>query len=221
MDRLMKKQTGQRAMDPSEIYSDLKDKIIWLDLEPGHTLNLVDLAQSYGVSRNPVTIAVTRLVSEEWVERKGPQYVVSPLTLTRMREITEIRSVLETQANLWAMQRIAPGEIGQLQELAAEVRNLDESTSNKEMVKLDVKFHSILFSATRNNQLATMLERMLCHYLRFWLSFPQSINRASFFDQALEMIHAIEAKDEARLVAASMKHIKISLDEIMGIKKAT
>jgi DNA-binding GntR family transcriptional regulator len=215
----MKKQTGKRAMDPSEIYADLKDKIIWLDLEPGYTLNLVELAKSYGVSRNPVTIAITRLVSEEWVERKGTQYVVSPLTLTRMREITEIRSVLETQANVWAMQRITPGEVRQLQEWAAEVQNLNEPASNKEIVKLDVKFHSILFSATRNSQVATLLERMLCHYLRFWLSFPQTINKASFFDQALEMIHAIETKDEARLKAASVEHVEVSLDEIMGYER--
>jgi DNA-binding GntR family transcriptional regulator len=214
----MRHEERKRAMDPSEIYLDLKEKIIWLDLKPGSALNLVELAESYGVSRNPVTIAVTRLVSEEWVERQGAQYVVSPLTLTRIREVTEIRSILETQANLWAMQRISPEEIKQLRELAAEIQNLNEATPNKEMVKLDVRFHSILFRATRNNQLATMLDRMLCHYLRFWLSFPQSINKGSFFDQALEMISAIEAKDEVRLHAASAEHIEVSLNEIMGIR---
>jgi DNA-binding GntR family transcriptional regulator len=215
----MKKQGHKRAMDPSEIYSDLKEKIVWLDLEPGYTLNLVELAKLYGVSRNPVTIAVTRLVAEEWVERKGAQYVVSPLTFTRIRETTEIRSVLETQAYLWAMQRISPGEVRQLRELAEEMQNLSERASNKEIVKLDVKFHSILFRAARNSQLATLLDRMLSHYLRFWLSFPQSINKASFFNQALEMIHAIEAKDQAHLKAASVAHIEASVNEIMGIRK--
>jgi DNA-binding GntR family transcriptional regulator len=216
----MKKRGGKKAMDPEEIYSDLKEKIIWLDMDPGLTLNLVELAKTYGVSRNPVTIAVTRLVSEEWVERKGTQYVVSPLTLTRMREITEIRSILETQANQWAMERITPGEVRQLQGLALEVQHLDESASNREMVELDVRFHSILFGATRNTQLSTLLNRMLCHYLRFWLSFPHTINKASFFQHALEMIQAIEAKDEARLKAASEAHVATSLDEIMGLRKA-
>lgn len=215
----MKKQNSKQSMDPSNIYSDLKEKIIWLDLEPGSTLNLVELAKFYDVSRNPVTIAVTRLVSEEWVEHKGSQYVVCPLTFTRIREITEIRSILETQANLWAMQRITPEEVRQLKEFAAEIQTISESASNKEIVKLDVKFHSILFRATRNSQLSTLLDRMLCHYLRFWLSFPQRINKASFFNQALEMIQAIEAKDESRLMAASVEHIEVSLDKIMGVRK--
>ncbi len=204
-------------MDPAEIYADLREKIIWLDLEPGYTLNLVELAEVYGVSRNPVTIAVTRLLAEEWVERKGAQYVTSPLTLTRIREITEIRSVLETQANLWALQRITPEEIGQLREVAKEMRNLGESASNRDIVSLDVKFHSILFKATRNNQLATLLDRMLCHYLRFWLSFPKPIRKAPFFGQALKVIDAIEAKDAARLRDASVEHIEASIGEIMGL----
>ena len=67
-------------MDPIKIYADLKEKIIWLDIEPGATLNLVELAKSYGVSRNPVMIALTRLNVEEWVVRQGVHFVVSPLT---------------------------------------------------------------------------------------------------------------------------------------------
>jgi hypothetical protein len=35
------------------------------------------------------------------------------------------------------------------------------------------------------------------------------------------MIHAIEAKDKARLKVASVKHVEVSLDEIMGLRKAT
>ena len=74
-------------MDPFEIYADLKEKIIWLEIEPGATLNLVGL----------VMIALTRLNAEEWVVRQGVHFVFSPLTVDRMREITEIRSVMETQ----------------------------------------------------------------------------------------------------------------------------
>ncbi|RPI77968.1 MAG: GntR family transcriptional regulator, partial [Desulfobacteraceae bacterium] len=45
-------------MDPISIYEDLRQKIIWLELKPGCTLNLVELAESYSVSRNPVMIAL-------------------------------------------------------------------------------------------------------------------------------------------------------------------
>ncbi len=204
-------------MDPLEIYANLKEKIIWLDLKPGSALNLVELSKSFGVSRNPITIALTRLDAEEWVVRQGTHFVVNPLTLNRIREITEIRSVLEVQANIWAMHRITPDELDTLRHLKSEINNLDDKSSNKEIVKLDVKFHSILFKASRNSHLATLLERMLCHYLRFWLSFTGNIDRSSFFSQAFNIIKAIEDKDEMRLRAASIEHIKVSLDQIMGI----
>ena len=204
-------------MDPLTIYEDLKDKIIWLDLKPGSTLNLVELSQGYRVSRNPVTIALTRLDAEEWVVRNGSHFVVSPLTVDRIREITEIRSVMEVQANLWAMQRMDDQGFAMLKALRDEILTLRDGASNKEFVELDVKFHQLLYKETKNKQLTTMLNRMLSHYLRFWLSSPNPIKRDTFFKDELEIIQAMETKDEARLKAATTAHIKASLDEIMGL----
>lgn len=204
-------------MDPLTIYEDLKDKIIWLDLKPGSTLNLVELSQEYRVSRNPVTIALTRLDAEEWVVRNGSHFVVSSLTVDRIREITEIRSVMEVQANLWAMQRMDDQGYAILKVLRDEILTLRDGASNKEIVELDVKFHQVLYKETKNKQLTTMLNRMLNHYLRFWLSSPNPIKRKAFFKDEIEIIEALETKDEARLKAATSAHIKASLDEIMGL----
>jgi DNA-binding GntR family transcriptional regulator len=204
-------------MDPLTIYEDLKDKIIWLDLKPGSTLNLAELSTGYRVSRNPITIALTRLDAEEWVVRNGSHFVVSPLTVARIREITEIRSVMEVQANLWAMQRMDNQGLAMLQALRDEILTLRDDASNKEIVELDVKFHQRLYRETKNNQLTTMLNRMLSHYLRFWLSSPNPIKHEAFFKDEIEIISALETKDETRLKTATSAHIRASLDEIMGL----
>ena len=204
-------------MEPLKIYEDLKEKIIWLELEPGCTLNLVELAESFGVSRNPVMIALTRLNAEEWVIRNGVHFVVSPLTVDRMRDITEIRSVMETQANIWAMNRITARGLNELKGLRDEIKNLKSGSGKKQIVRLDFKFHRLLYRETQNNQLSQLLERLLSHYLRFWLAGPKEIRPQAFFVEALEIIRAIEDKDEIRLRAASSAHIKVSLDTIMGI----
>jgi len=204
-------------MDPIAIYEDLKEKIIWLDIEPGSTLNLVELAASYSVSRNPVMIALTRLNVEEWVVRQGVHFVVSPLTVERMREITEIRSVMETQANIWAMNRIAPEGMAELAKIRDEIKALGADATKKEIVQLDFKFHQLLYRQTRNQQLAQLLERLLAHYLRFWLSGPQQIEPEKFFTEALEIYTAIETRNEGRLKAATIAHVKVSLDKIIGL----
>ena len=203
-------------MDPMAIYEDLKNKIIWLELKPGSTLNQVELAEHYGVSRNPITIALTRLDAEEWVIRNGSHLVISPLTLDRMRDITEIRALLEVQANIWAMHRISTEGLKELDEIRREILELGDGTDNRRIVEMDVKLHRFLYSQTQNVYLADLLERLLSQYLRFWLSIPRPIHRESFFTDILDILQAIEEKDEVRLKAATTAHIRGSLDEIMG-----
>ncbi|MBU3916759.1 GntR family transcriptional regulator [bacterium] len=205
-------------MTPIEIFEDLKEKIIWLDIKPGTTLNLVELAEQYQVSRNPVTIALTRLETEDWVIRNGSHFVVSPLTLERMREITEIRMVMETQASIWAMHRISREALEKLSALGRKISKLSNDINKKEIIKLDVEFHRLIFWGSQNNQLAVMLDRLQNHYLRFWLSSPSIIKPNVFFKEILDIIKAIETKDEIQLKAACTSHIKASLDEIMGIQ---
>lgn len=204
-------------MDPTEIFEDLKQKIIWLDLEPGSTLNQVEIAKSYGVSRNPLAIALTKLESEEWLVRNGAHFVVSPLGFDKLREIIEIRSVLENQANIWAMSRIGPEGLAKLKALRDEFLALEGEPDRKTIIRFDFRFHCIIYRETCNRALAQILERLLCHYLRFWLDSPQSINKEVFLSGTVEIIRALEEKDEVRLKAATAAHIMVSLDTLMGI----
>jgi DNA-binding GntR family transcriptional regulator len=203
-------------MEPEKIYELLKERIIWLDLMPESVLNLSELARSFGVSRTPIKEVLILLQGEGWVLRKGSHFMVTPLSLDRIRGTAEIRTVMEVQANIWAMYRMTPEGLAALGELEKEILQLDDAVSNRQMVELDIRFHRTLFQGTKNSQLAQLLERLLSHYLRFWLSIPREIGRQSFFAETLEIIRAIEAKDEARLRAASAAHIKKSVDEIMS-----
>lgn len=178
-------------MDPLEIYRILKDKIIWLDLAPGVTLNQIEIAQEFGVSRNPVIIALTRLDADKWVIRQGSHYVVSLLTLDQMRNITEIRSVLESQANIWAMNRITPDGLKELIEIEDKIKNLSPVVTKKEMFQLDYKFHCVIYRESHNIQLYQLLTDLLCQYIRFWLSSRQETQKEIFFSEAIEIIQAI------------------------------
>lgn len=204
-------------MDPREIFEDLKQRVISLDIEPEASLNLSDLAAYYGVSRTPVKEAVIYLEAEDWVYRNGNHFSVSPLTLDRMRDTTEIRLILEVEANVLAMRRMSPAALAVLDGILAKISNLDGVADNEELSRLDSEFHRTLYQATGNKQLAALLERMLSGYLRFWLSRPQNIMSGSFFHQAQEIIQAIKEKDEAKLRELSVAHVKQSLNAIMGM----
>jgi len=86
--------------------------------------------------------------------------------------------------------------LAQLKKLQNNIPELQDKISNEEMVKLDLTFHRLLYRETRNNQLAMMLDRMLSHYLRFWLSVQNRIDKDKFFKETIEIIESIEKKDE-------------------------
>jgi len=202
-------------MEPEKIFQLLKEKIIKLELFPGSILNLSELAKSSNISRTPVKEAAIMLHAEGWILRESGHFTVTPLSLKLIKEITEIRSSVEIQANLWAMQRIDNEGIRALDELRQKILGLENGLTNKEIIELDIQFHRILFLAARNTQLAVMLERLLGHYLRFWLSIPRKIEPAVFFSGTLEIIRAIKDKDEALVKSLSAAHIKESIDTIM------
>lgn len=205
-------------MDSNVIYDALRSKIIHLELAPESVLNLSELAEEFGVSRTPIKEVLLTLLAEEWIVRQGSHFIVTPLSLERIREITEIRMVLEVQANVWAMQRITPQELERLRELKAGIANFDENSPNQAIVDFDSEIHNTIFNAARNGQLSTMLERILSHYLRFWLSSPRIINVEAFFSEAHELIDAIAAKDEEAVRECTVRHIRHSVAEIMGTR---
>jgi len=204
-------------MEPKKIYASLLEKIVWLDLMPENKLNLSELADLYKVSRTPIKEVLIMLEAEGWVVRSGSSFTVTPLSLDRIRETTEIRIILEVKANELAMQRATEEELLALTNFRNEISGFDDNMNKKLVVSLDMKFHKILFNATKNIQLARTLERLLSHYLRFWLASPGEINKESFFTEHYTIIQAIEDKDKAALKTASERHIKDSINKIMGI----
>jgi DNA-binding GntR family transcriptional regulator len=125
--------------------------------------------------------------------------------------------VLESQANIWAMNRITPEGLRELKAVEDEIRNLSADASKKEMFRLDYKFHCLLYRESHNRQLAQLLSDLLSHYIRFWLASPQDTDKKIFFSEAIEIIKAIETKDEFSLRASTAAHIKASLERIMKI----
>jgi len=202
-------------MESDKIYRDLKDRIIWLDLAPESVLNVSELADREGVSRTPIKEALIRLLAEGWLLRQGSTFMVTPLSLDRIKEITEIRSVMEVQANVWAAQRIGPQELETLEGLGREMAALGRTASNKDLIQLDFRVHRTLFQATRNAQLAGLLGRLLDHYLRFWISIPREIDPVAFFADFPGLFEAIRAKDELKIRTISQVHITRSVEEIM------
>ena len=197
-----------------KIYEDLKQKIVWLELKPERVLNVSELAEDYGVSRTPLKEALIFLQAEGWVLRQGSYFLVTPLSLERIRETTEIRMIVEVQANILAMQRIREDELIGIKNRVEEFRERAQKTSNRETVELDFTVHQTIFKATRNSQMALFLEKLLGQYLRFWLSIPRDFDKKYFIESLSKLVAAFEQKNESQLIEVSRGHIQGSVHEI-------
>jgi len=202
-------------MESGRIYEQLKKRIIWLDLGPGNVLNISQLAHSFEVSRTPIKEALLVLQGEGWVLRDGSHFLITELSLSRIKEISEIRNILEVQGNLLAMERITSKEIFNLHKISEKIGALDPESSNKRIMKLDAMFHRTLYKAARNNQLYQILDGLLSQYLRFWLSNTLRVSPQAFFYETVEIISAIEEKNKDRLRMAIINHLKMSVNEII------
>jgi DNA-binding GntR family transcriptional regulator len=204
-------------VDVFQIYEDLKNKIIWNEYKPETTFNLVKLAESFDVSRYPITMALHRLEGEDLVVRNGSHFMVSPISLDRIKENVEIRLILEIQANVWAMMRMQKNELSALETVAEKMSQQNAPVSTVPSLKLDLEFHRIIFKASRNNQVAQILDRLIILFIRYWLSVPFINEEQRNLSNIFKMIDAIKAKKEDMLREASIEHIKDSFEGIMEI----
>ena len=82
-----------------KVYENLKRRIIDCELVPGLPINEADFANELGVSKTPVREALRQLERDGFVENvPGRGSTISHLTPLDIREILEIREIIETGA---------------------------------------------------------------------------------------------------------------------------
>lgn len=98
-------------------YAAIKDAILSLRFEPGMPLVEGDLAQQLGISKTPVRDALQELEREGFVARvlfKGTY--VTDVTVTDIREIFQLRAILEGYAARLAAPLLSDEELVQIEQ---------------------------------------------------------------------------------------------------------
>ena len=90
---------GGRQSLRDQAYVRIKRRIIALDYKPGAYINEAMICDDLGIGRTPVHLALERRAVDGLIEvipRKG--LIVAPLSLDEMRQINEVRKLLEPAA---------------------------------------------------------------------------------------------------------------------------
>jgi DNA-binding GntR family transcriptional regulator len=133
----------------------LRDHIVSGRIPPGTKLVEREVAAQLGVSRAPVREALTELEKEGLiVSRSGGRYVIK-LTQEDVRELYQVRFVLEKLAVELAVRNNTPDNCARLDRALEAMREAVAERDRATHVKADVEMHWLVWRQAGNQHLET------------------------------------------------------------------
>jgi GntR family transcriptional regulator, rspAB operon transcriptional repressor len=149
------------------IYRKIRRSIIMGQRVSGERLNVEAIAQEYNTSVTPVRDALQMLSHEGLVVIKPRSgYFVESITLKQLRDLLDVRRILELSAVERAALRITPEQIQILQTVHAGYTGDDEESYDR-YTDENRRFHYLLAKASGNNEIADLVARLHDQLARF------------------------------------------------------
>lgn len=199
-----------------QVYEAIKKDIVSLKYPPGSYLRERELAESLGVSRTPVREAIQRLSQEFWIiSGDGKKMQVRPVTAADVREIIQIRNIIEFSAIDWLVNEGEPRVVaGQLDSILNEMK---KTTEQYVFTNLDLSSHSLIIKSMQNERImrfwATIQEevvRMGLMALRGEYRFKEVINEHEI------LVNALWKKDAHEVKTSMKNHLEKSFASLLA-----
>lgn len=193
----------------AEIYRQLREQIVFLDLKPGEFINETRLASELGVSRTVLREILQRLSSEGLLSPTPGQGVhVQGIDLLLIKNVYEMRVPLEGLAGRLAADRARPEHLIKLRELIRQTETAAGAQDYRALARLDWEAHEIIGDATRNPMLADTLLRLLIPFNRLWYMVMSEHGRiGNFLKEWQEILAALERRSPAAAEKALVEHM--------------
>lgn len=183
-----------------QAYERIRLDILTFRLRPGEKTSERQLARRYGLGMAAVRAALTRLVQAGFVEKSAERgTLIAPLTLRGVRDIYQMRYLLEPEAARLAAERgMDAAHIERLDQLrrVCETRGLDENEALTRVLLANRDFNSAIAQSTGNALLARTIEHLQNLSLRVLFLGTPPRDAASFWSTGPAKIReAIVARD--------------------------
>lgn len=202
-----------------QAYSEIKKRILMLDLPPECPLREIDLSQQLHMSRTPVRAAISRLVAEGFAEETGSnRNVVSHVSADSFMEIYQLRETMEdlcVALASYAWQNSI--EIEPLRRIVKEQLVLTKCSSidSRAFLLTDRRFHYQLAELSQNKLLAQEMMRIYDLYWRYIFYSLYKNRSTQIVQEHMDIISAIERRDGSNARANMKNHLDRAKDEIL------
>jgi len=219
MDKLFK--INDYELLSKKVYRILKARIIKGDLKPGEKILEVNIAEQLGVSRTPIREALRELAAEGFVKMIPNQgMAVNNVSIEDIKEVLQIRKLLEGFAASIAAKKINKGEIKKLEKI---IEKMNISISKDDVLvysDLNGEFHNLILNICGNKRLIKICTNLNGSDHRFRIrALRDNSERLKYsLKEHQEIVEALKRKDAEQAERLSKKHINNVLENILTHK---
>jgi DNA-binding GntR family transcriptional regulator len=196
--------------------TELRKAIMMGDLEPGTRLIPAKLENELNLSRVSIREAIRELSGSALVETvmNVGAHVASPPSLDEIKEIFEVRLLVEPKLAVQASKNISDEGISILERLYKEMES--DPQPGRDFFILNREFHQTLYRASGRKFLCMIVSQFMDQILLF-----RSRGTRSQFDyhatnlEHLQIIEAIRTHNVKEIKAKTVSHIKRGLNDII------
>ena len=207
-----------------QAYDKLKSAIIERKLAPGTKLNMQEIADTFGVSRGPVSEAFIRLEGDGLLERKNRvgTFVV-PLTKSKLLEMFEARYMVEEWAIPEIVNNISKPDFDYFENLIKQSKHLignatEDTFDFYSFIQLDHDFHAHLMELCRNETIIKFYTSLNSHVQIARVYSSQAFERSKEGQhEHEEMLQVLRERDADRACEIFREHLRKSEEGILQL----
>jgi len=206
-----------RVSGGAAVYTELRRRILTLDLAPGSRLKETELAEQLQVSRTPLREAIKLLLAEDLLEQLPAGGVVVPrLTVRDIEELYTCRAALEAIQAADAARKVTPADLIVLNSIlernALLVRRADDA------MELGHAFHEhigVIADNTWANRLHEPVDGHMSRYRKLTNSTQE--RREHALQEHLAIYAALSARNAQRASKLARDHVLAARDQALRV----
>lgn len=204
----------RRGSGVSHVYDTLRAEIIALRLTPGSTIDELQLAARFNLSRTPIREALVRLAAEGLITTlPNRATIVSNIDFLGLPHFFDALTLMYRVTTRLAAANHSPADIAAIRDLQARYAQAVDARDVVSMITVNRDFHVAIAKAGGNRYYTDLFTRLLDEGLRilrlYYSSFNDMLPRR-YVEEHEQMIAAIAARDidlSDRLAAAHADQI--------------
>ena len=198
----------------------LRDTIFQGYFAPGERLREESLADALNVSRGPIRDALLQLEREGLVvRRRNRGAMVARLSRTDLDEVYSLRIAIEPFVCAWAARNATEADWAEMQATIDTYTELDESVTVHEAADADLRFHDVVYRASRHKRVLRLWQDLRPQVYIFMLArtyvgepeFPAIMIRNHG-----KLLSAIRDGDEELAQRVAVDHVQTSYRRVIA-----